>query len=341
MAKQVHDYDVALSFAGEDRTYVEQVAHELNGKGIKVFYDMFEEANLWGKDLYVYLTDLYRDRARFTVMFISKAYTEKLWTDHERKAAQARAFEESSEYILPAKFDDVEVKGILRTTGYVNLSRKTPAELADLIIKKLVSSGGAVPTDLVRRDFSLISATPATSPFKCALRIVDANGNTIRSAVAVLQAENGTKIKAKSLDDGSYEFDVHVRRMYRLLVAHPLYPCALREQIDPESDLALTLPGLPGVGSVIIDSTGYIPGLIGRLNPIRDTSNRLYLYADNIAINSGMPQPAAFKIDAPIDLEDANGTVILAVVKHMSAGTSLIQFMGKPNAKRGDSTGQH
>ena len=90
MAKQVHDYDVALSFAGEDRTYVEQVAHELNGKGIKVFYDMFEEANLWGKDLYVYLTDLYRDRARFTVMFISKAYTEKLWTDHERKAAQAR-----------------------------------------------------------------------------------------------------------------------------------------------------------------------------------------------------------------------------------------------------------
>jgi len=33
------EYDVALSFAGEDRAYVEKVAKYLKEKDIKVFYD--------------------------------------------------------------------------------------------------------------------------------------------------------------------------------------------------------------------------------------------------------------------------------------------------------------
>jgi len=43
------EYDVALSFAGEDRVYVEKVAKYLKEKGIKVFYDDYEKTGLWGK----------------------------------------------------------------------------------------------------------------------------------------------------------------------------------------------------------------------------------------------------------------------------------------------------
>ena len=32
-------YDVVLSFAGEDRKYVEKIAYLMRGRGIKVFYD--------------------------------------------------------------------------------------------------------------------------------------------------------------------------------------------------------------------------------------------------------------------------------------------------------------
>lgn len=103
------DYDVALSFAGEDRTYVEEVARALTAAGVKVFYDKLEEADLWGKNLYTHLSDIYRKRARFTVMFISRSYAEKRWTNHEREAAQARAFADSREYILPARFDETEI----------------------------------------------------------------------------------------------------------------------------------------------------------------------------------------------------------------------------------------
>lgn len=135
-------YHVALSFAGEDRAYVERVAEALKAEGVSVFYDRFEEAGLWGKDLYEHLSEVYGNSSMFTVMFVSSAYRDKVWTTHERRSAQARAFTESSEYILPALFDvDIEVPGLRRTTGYIDLKKKTPGELASLIVEKLNLSG--------------------------------------------------------------------------------------------------------------------------------------------------------------------------------------------------------
>jgi hypothetical protein len=97
-------YDVALSFAGEDREYVDHVAGALVRSGVSVFYDRYEEASLWGKNIYVHLQSVYSEAATFTVMFVSLAYAKKLWTNHERESAQSRAFTERREYILPARF---------------------------------------------------------------------------------------------------------------------------------------------------------------------------------------------------------------------------------------------
>lgn len=49
--ERITKYDIALSFAGENREYVDKVAKLLKDKGISVFYDLFEKANMWGKDL--------------------------------------------------------------------------------------------------------------------------------------------------------------------------------------------------------------------------------------------------------------------------------------------------
>src|ERR1039458_2519914 len=135
-------YHVALSFAGEDRAYVEKVATLLVSEGVSVFYDKFEEATLWGKNLYTHLNDVYENKALFTVMFISEHYKNKVWTNHERESAQARAFENNKEYILPAFFDEsVKIPGVLKTTGRISLAKRTPEELASLIVKKLEESG--------------------------------------------------------------------------------------------------------------------------------------------------------------------------------------------------------
>lgn len=131
------EYDVALSFAGEDRAYVEKVARRLKAKGIKVFYDNFNKVQLWGNNLIDHLGEVYSKQSRSIVMFISKYYAEKEWTNHERIFAQERAFKLKKNCILPARFDNTPILGLPATLGYVDLQTTTPIQLADLIIEKV------------------------------------------------------------------------------------------------------------------------------------------------------------------------------------------------------------
>jgi hypothetical protein len=134
------DYDVAFSFAGEDRKCVEQIAEILHQIGIRIFYDKYERADLWGRDLYVHLDDVYRNKSRFCVLFISKHYKRKLWANHERESAQARAFKTRGEYILPVRLDDTKIPGVRSTRGYIDLREVSADEVAHLIVKKLGKS---------------------------------------------------------------------------------------------------------------------------------------------------------------------------------------------------------
>jgi len=131
------EYDVCLSFAGEDRIYVRRVADILKSKGVRVFYDEYEQIDMWGKDLYVHLSDIYQNTAKYCVLFASKHYAKKVWTNHERQSAQARAIQQNSEYILPAKFDDTQIPGLRPTIGHIDLKKFTVEQFAEMIIKKI------------------------------------------------------------------------------------------------------------------------------------------------------------------------------------------------------------
>ncbi len=131
------EYDVALSFAGEDREFVERVATLLRDAGIKVFYDKFETAQLWGRNLADHLGEVYGKRSRFVVLFVSKHYPAKAWPTHERQNAQARAIRESRVVLLPARFDDTDIPGLPSTTGYIDLRKTKAEELVGLIKAKL------------------------------------------------------------------------------------------------------------------------------------------------------------------------------------------------------------
>lgn len=41
LLKDRHEFDVFLSFAGEDRGYFEEVAEILKAQGVRLFYDRF------------------------------------------------------------------------------------------------------------------------------------------------------------------------------------------------------------------------------------------------------------------------------------------------------------
>ena len=137
VTEKYFDYDVALSFAGEQREYVERVANDLKSRGIRPFYDDYEKGSLWGKDLYAHLNEIYQNMCRYCVIFVSKEYAAKVWPNRERQSAQARAVEEKQEYILPARFDDTPIPGLLDTVGYIDLNGTSPKQLGDLIAEKL------------------------------------------------------------------------------------------------------------------------------------------------------------------------------------------------------------
>ena len=130
-------YQVALSFAGEQRAYVEEVARHLAARGVAVFYDDFEKVRLWGQDLSEALHKAFEQQADFVVMFISRAYVEKPWPRHERRSTLSRMIREKGEYILPVRFDDTLVDGLPDDVGYVRADERTPAELAAMIAEKL------------------------------------------------------------------------------------------------------------------------------------------------------------------------------------------------------------
>lgn len=140
MSSDEFEYDVALSFAGEDRAIANKFAALLKSKGINVFYDEYEAADMWGKGLIDHLVNIYSRKARYCVMFISQYYPIKKWTKVERMAAQERAFRDSNEYILPLRLDDTEVPGITETTGYRDLRQHPMENVADLLEQKLMKA---------------------------------------------------------------------------------------------------------------------------------------------------------------------------------------------------------
>ena len=130
-------YDLAISFAGEDRDIVRTYAEAIKGKGLIIFYADFDEVDLWGTNLYETLDVIYRLKAHYCVIFISRAYATKVWTNHERRAAQARALMENREYILPVRLDDTEIPGLTQTIGYLDFGKVGHEGLVKATLEKL------------------------------------------------------------------------------------------------------------------------------------------------------------------------------------------------------------
>ena len=136
-------YEVALSFAGEQRTYVEEVARALQSLGVALFYDGFEKVSLWGKHLPEEFQEVYERKSGLVVIFVSSEWVHKAWPRHERRSALSRAVQEGGEYVLPVRFDDTMVPGLSEGVGYLRAEEYSPAALARMIAQKL----GVKPLD--------------------------------------------------------------------------------------------------------------------------------------------------------------------------------------------------
>ena len=153
-ASEGYEFDIAVSFAGEDRELVHQIVDRIKSTGINVFYDSDYQAEMWGEDLVEYFDQIYRTRARYVMMFISRFYAEKMWTTHERRSAMARALEQRNAYILPIRLDSTPLKGLRPTVGYLDARQLGSDGIVSIALAKLK---GAAPSSNVA-----ISRVPRT-----------------------------------------------------------------------------------------------------------------------------------------------------------------------------------
>jgi len=130
-----HSFEVALSFPGEVRSLVEQIALELERRigPNSYFYDNNYVSQLARPGLDALLQDIYRNRSRLVVVFLSSDYQERNWCGIEFRAIKEIMMERDHTRIMFIRTDDGSVEGVFKTDGYVDARRFTPAQLAGFI----------------------------------------------------------------------------------------------------------------------------------------------------------------------------------------------------------------
>ena len=97
--------------------------------------------------------------------------------------------------------------------------------------------------------------------------------------------------------------------------------------IPAERSLHVELSVLPDGGAVIFsEAQGAIPGLSGRLNPIRDTHDRTYVYATNIAIDDTRNEPHSFVPGEELRMTDADGRQKLVRILDVIGRSALVEY---------------
>jgi hypothetical protein len=134
-----NEYDLAVSFAGEQRDYVAQTVTACKGLGLRVFYDKDKNNDWWGNSFIRDQRAVYSSRTRYFVPFISAEYLSKPIPMDEFSSAMMTAVKQGDGYILPVLMDDVEVPADLLHPhiGYLRSRDYTPQQLAEQLQQRV------------------------------------------------------------------------------------------------------------------------------------------------------------------------------------------------------------
>lgn len=135
------NYDVALSFAGEDRAYAEHLRDALEDLGHSVFYDLAEQHHILGEDVEAYLGPIYNSRSRYVVPVLGEMYGRKRWTlfeseQYKDRIAKGQVLPIWSSNVPPLPTDEMRSRGGMDFDPSGDL-RGQATEQAKVIARKL------------------------------------------------------------------------------------------------------------------------------------------------------------------------------------------------------------
>ena len=175
----------------------------------------------------------------------------------------------------------------------------------------------------------VIPAAPQDATSTRAVVTVRTGGRPLPGADVLVLFPNNTWKHAVAGEDGEAAVDLYTTEL-PLTVFAAAPGCAaglVREWLPARGALTLELGALPRGGSAVLpEGAGPLPGLSGLLNPVRDTLDRTFLYASNIAVGAGRPQPVQFVPGEELPLTDADGSTRLVRIVDVVGRSALVEY---------------
>ncbi|MXZ31556.1 MAG: transcriptional regulator [Acidimicrobiia bacterium] len=174
-----------------------------------------------------------------------------------------------------------------------------------------------------------VPAAPLEASAARAVITVRSAGRPLPGADVLALFPNGTYQRASADENGEAAVELHTTHlpMAVFAAAAGYGGRVVRDWVPSRRALAVELEALQAGGSVVFaESAGYLPRLKGRLNPVRDSHDRTYLYASDIAIDGGKNQPVHFALGEDLRLTDADGAGATVRIVDLVGRSALLEY---------------
>jgi hypothetical protein len=134
------EWDVALSFAGENRELAAHIAHELEFLDVHVFFDKFYEGNYLGQAWGSKFKSIFGEQSDLVVCILDENHLRKIWPTFERDCFTPRV---AGGEVIPIFLDDTMFPGIPSDTVRIDF-KWNPEDpdwrrrVTDSIVMKLI-----------------------------------------------------------------------------------------------------------------------------------------------------------------------------------------------------------
>jgi hypothetical protein len=141
----VASYDIAVSFADERRSYVEEVVEACKQRGIAVCYDRDKTNEWWARNIRGDHGAVEAAEIRYFVPFISTEYLAKPSQVDEFAVAMMTAVKLGAEHVLPVLVGDAPVPAELLHPhiGYLRSEEHPPEQLAEQLAARIDRAAAA------------------------------------------------------------------------------------------------------------------------------------------------------------------------------------------------------
>ena len=201
-----------------------------------------------------------------------------------------------------------------------------------VILRETREATGTLPRYEIVDESNLVLSIPAAKIELCPSQstvTVHSSGEPLPGVMVLAMYPNGTWQQAISDESGEALLDLYTTNLpMTVYVAAQGYAAGLEQEWLPDrGGVLIDLARLENGGATIFtDSQGQLPGLRGRLNPKRDSSDRTYLYADNIAIDEGRRQPVPFRLGKPMRITDSFGVEMSVTFMDFTGRCALVEY---------------